>query len=107
MKKTKKKKKLSKSFTVNVAAKETPASSETPSSDASKEPAPVAPKLESLVVTADTTEIGPGGQAQLSVKAANEVGLASVTYESSNTYIATVDANGKVTGQNASKFGIW
>lgn len=111
VKKTKKKKKLSKSFTVKVAAKETPASSETPvtpSGDASKDP--VAPSVESLNVTASNgTTIGETEQTTLSVSSGTQGGVIindTITFESKNPAILSVDAKGVVTGLKAGQANV-
>ena len=65
-------------------------------------------KLAAINIKADATEIyEAGGQTQLTVTSATPgASIASVSYESTNTQTATVDANGKVTGVNPGQVSI-
>lgn len=114
--KGKKNKKLSKKIAVTVTASSTPVTPPEPTTPTIPttpvettapviEPTtavPVGPKLEKINVTASPETIAVGATSQVTVTSATDgVSIAKVEYVSSNENIATVDANGVVTGKMA------
>lgn len=56
------------------------------------------PEIISFSITPKTLEVEAGKSIQLNAEVKSEDGTAAVTYKSGNDSVATVDANGKVTG---------